>query len=410
VWRVLAQVGRVYCYTVRPVDGVARLGAVREAAGSDAASPGRAALIATLAWLFLASGRFAESVAMAERGATMARALGDERLLADVTARRGVALGSLGKGDQAIAAAEEACALAERLGEQEVLSRASNNCGRLYERTGQFDRARQSYERALAAAERLGTPPALEASYATLGDILFLRGEWGAARARFEQAFAIFRDVGWQIPSLTELLGLARLHLASGEPAEAHRYLEIIASGPGVAQIGWIRLEAAMLLAEWDLVRGDARSARERLAPVLEQYERQGLDLLELHPLVAWAQAELGELAEAAAYAERAVASARQDPEPPALVNALRVQALVLGAQGRRAEAEAALEEGLELARRMPYPYAEARLLYELGLLHGASGAQEQARTALDAALVIFRRLGARPYLERVEDALARRP
>jgi tetratricopeptide (TPR) repeat protein len=402
-WRVLAQAGRIHGLAMRPAQGLAHLSAVRAVVDADTASPGRAALVAALAWLLLAGGRPADSVAAAERGAAMARALGDERLLADVTATRGVALGGLGEIDRAIEALEETRILAEQLGERTTLVRALNQVGGLYAKIGQFDRAVACFEATRALAERSGEPRAMEIAFGQLGAILFLRGEWGAAHARFEQALAIFTAIGWTISSFVELLGLARLHLALGEPEEACRFLDIIESGPGHPQGGGDKLEARMLRGEGALLAGDVSTALAHLLPLLDEVHGEP----PLHTMVAWAQAESGRLDAAAVNAGEAIALARGRRDGPILVEALEVQALVLIRQGRWAEADAALAEGLALACHLPYPYAEARILYQEGMLHSARGSPDEARAALDAALAIFRRLGAHPYIERTERALA---
>jgi hypothetical protein len=89
-----------------------------------------------------------------------------------------------------------------------------------------------------------------------------------------------------------------------------------------------------------------------------------------------------------------------------ALVDALRVHAMVAMQQQHWEDAAGALEEGLALARRMPYPYAEGRLLYVYGELHTQKGEPGPARERLEAALAIFRRLGARKDVERAEQAI----
>jgi hypothetical protein len=53
-------------------------------------------------------------------------------------------------------------------------------------------------------------------------------------------------------------------------------------------------------------------------------------------------------------------------------------------------------------------PYYEGRLLYRFGLVHAQRDAPEEARKHLEAARAIFHRLGARPYRERTEHALAK--
>jgi hypothetical protein len=81
----------------------------------------------------------------------------------------------------------------------------------------------------------------------------------------------------------------------------------------------------------------------------------------------------------------------------------------------------------VSVARSMPHPYAEARILYDIGQMHLAQGdategqevpsaeiANDQplsphphnARNAFQQALPIFRHLGARPYIDRTEQAL----
>jgi hypothetical protein len=112
-------------------------------------------------------------------------------------------------------------------------------------------------------------------------------------------------------------------------------------------------------------------------------------------------------MAAAAELVAQAVTRAQAQDNKLALVEALRVEALVALHQKRWAEAEAALEEGLEMARAMPYPYAEGRLLYVYGQLHLQKGEPGPARERLEAALAIFQRLGARKDAERVAQALA---
>ena len=161
------------------------------------------------------------------------------------------------------------------------------------------------------------------------------------------------------------------------------------------------------LLAERELLQGRPDAALARLTPLLDHPGTAPIELTPLLPLVAWAHLERGEVATAAEAVARGIAHARAQHHRLALVNALRVQAMVATRQGCWAQAEQALEEGLALARRMPYPYAEACLLHVSGALHAQKGEPEPACERLEAALEIFRRLGARKDVESVEQALA---
>jgi hypothetical protein len=79
----------------------------------------------------------------------------------------------------------------------------------------------------------------------------------------------------------------------------------------------------------------------------------------------------------------------------------------VAGAQEQWEDATRHLEERLLEARSMGMPYYEGRILYRLGLLHAQRDEREDARTQLEAGLAFFQRLGARPFQERTEHALA---
>jgi transposase len=124
-------------------------------------------------------------------------------------------------------------------------------------------------------------------------------------------------------------------------------------------------------------------------------------------PVLAWAELELGRPAEAGEIVERALARARPEGMRLALVEALRVRAVVALRQERWDEAAASVEEGLALARAMPHPYAEARLLYLSAALHRARGEWDRAQERFSAALALFRQLGASGDAAQVERDLA---
>jgi hypothetical protein len=159
-------------------------------------------------------------------------------------------------------------------------------------------------------------------------------------------------------------------------------------------------------LAERDVFAGHPEAACARLRPLLDSPEERMVTQYIL-PVLAWAQYALDELDQAAATAAETIRRARSGTCRLALVQALRVHALVLLAHERWDEAVRALEEGLTVARAMPYPHGEGRLLHVYGLLHARQGEPARARERLDAALAIFTRLGARPDVEVVARDIA---
>jgi tetratricopeptide (TPR) repeat protein len=203
------------------------------------------------------------------------------------------------------------------------------------------------------------------------------------------------------------LVSLVQLHLARGEWEEVSRCLEegVALAHHSIDLRMWPQLQR--LLAERDVLEGCPDAALARLSPLLDHPGTEGIERTLLLPLVAWAHLERGEDAEAAEVVARGIRLAREQNHRLALVDALRVQAMVAIRQERWDEAERSLEEGVALARSMPYPYAEARLLHIYGEVHLQKGEPEPARKRLEAALAIFRRLCARKDTEWVAQAIA---
>jgi len=407
--RTLALLGRVYAWKGMPEEGVRRLQpALRslEATGSGP-SQGLAALYTALAHLFFAGGRYGEQLSAAERAATMARAVGDDAILAAAQNRRGVALLNVGRVEEARQVLEEAARVAEAAGDHDSLLRALNNTATVYLYGGDFETSVRFAERALAVAEQLGDPAQIAFMAGNCGFMAHYLGHWRQTRLYCERAMAVSRELGVALVSEYPLLNLGLLAMTEGAWDEATRYLE---DSVRVAERGHdlqaLRF-AQSWLAERDVLDGRPEAAEARLVSLLDRpgLTEQDVTILILPPL-AWARLEQGETAAAGTLAARAVARARATDNRLALVGALRVQAMVMTRQGRWTTAARVLEEGLSLARRMPYPFAEGRLLYVYGLLLGAMGKPRSARQRFAAARRIFQRLGARKELERTREAL----
>jgi tetratricopeptide (TPR) repeat protein len=150
---------------------------------------------------------------------------------------------------------------------------------------------------------------------------------------------------------------------------------------------------AQAALAERDLVEGRPEAARVRLDAHLDRPGQQEAGVTALLPLLAWAYLDLGNQAQAQAVVSQAIVRAEEEPNRPALVDALRVRAMAAIQQDRWQEAEGALEQALAITRAMPY--------------HTQKGEPEQAHERLEAALAILKRLGERMYAEHVEQMLA---
>ncbi len=404
--RVVAQIGRVHYRKGTPGEGLERLLPQLESLKAVGPSASLAALYRALANLYLDQGQYPAGLAAATRAAEVARVVGDHGLLARAEWARGWALLMLGRLEEAVAAYQEASALADSEGDLEVSGSVAAHLALLAEARGELDLARQHATRALAHGERLGDPILMRMGLIRLTAQAFFNGAWGEAHACIER----FQELPERAPfyDAAAPLEAGRLLLAEGEWEQAAGYLEQCSAR--ARNTGNVLTErvAQGCLAELDLLQGRPDAALARLLPLLD---RDGMEewlvTSPVLPMMAWAYLELGHAEQAARTVAEALRRQRAGQCRRALVDTLRVQALVALRQGTVQTAADALEEGLALAHAMAYPHGEGRLLAVYGRLQLARGDVNSARERLQAALAIFRRLGARKDLEQTELLLA---
>jgi tetratricopeptide (TPR) repeat protein/transcriptional regulator with XRE-family HTH domain len=406
--RTLARIGQVHATRGTPEAGVRRLRAALETVGTYGPSPGLAALYVALAHQYFAGGRGDEQLASAERAAELARAVGDNRILADAETKRGLALLLMGRLEEAQRVLEEAIPLAEAVGDLDILRQVLTSVASVYGGRGELEQGRRYAERALEVAERRGDAAQVVFAAVNLAAVGYVvAGEWVQARTHLERALALARHIGAPRVVAPPLVLLGRLCLAEGAWDEASRYLEEGRSAAQGSPGFGLLAQAHALLAEREILEGCPDAACARLAPLLAGAGHDLWGGAHVQRTLTWAHLEMGHLAVADEMVGQAVTRARATGYQLGLVDALWVQAIVATRQEQWAEAERTLEEGLSLARSMPSPYAEGRLLHAYGQLHVAKGEPVPARERLEAALAIFRRLGARKDAERADDDIA---
>lgn len=188
----------------------------------------------------------------------------------------------------------------------------------------------------------------------------------------------------------------------------------------------WLRWHGQRLLAERDLLDGEPAAALARLEPLVELGRRapdpggtQGVPAAVggrtprgnimfnlLFALLARAYMELGQEDEAEAVLRESMKRARAQDHHSSRADLLRVQGMLRSRQRRFQEAREALEEAIELAQRMPDPHREAQARALLGTLAARTEEDAEAREQLRAPLAIFQRLGAHPYVRRLQPSL----
>jgi tetratricopeptide (TPR) repeat protein len=397
--RATARMGMAHRYRGPPDEGISLVQPMIELLDWSGPSVSLAALHLALAQLFFLTGKYREMHGAAERAGELARAVGDERLLGEAEERRGTALHMLGQPEDARRVIEAALPLVERGGDLSSLWRTQLNLGEALKISGDMQGSMRSTECSVETAKRIGNLDQLAFSLSNLGGSLALLGDWKGAREALERAVALSREGGGRDPNA--LTGLAQLCLWEGNGEEASRLLRdalALAEQSGDRQMqewAWIHIAEMEVLAGRP---GQARRQVEQLA------SREDAELGLLLPTLAWVYLADRDVSMADQTAARAVQVSQG--QQVYLVDALRVQAMVLIRQERYEEAQRSLDEGIELARSLPFPYAEARLLFEEGVMRMRRGEVESGRDRLKEALAIFRRLGAPGDIERTEQEL----
>jgi tetratricopeptide (TPR) repeat protein len=391
----------------RTGEAVARLERMLAAFEGAGASPGHARLYSSLAAHLFFAGRYEDMLTTADRAGELARAVGDESIPAEARHFQGTALMMLGRIDDARGVLEEAVELLERVGAVRRLRSALGNLGETYLILGAFEQTRHLWERVLLLAEQVGDPQGITFASANRSEISFYLGDWPAARGYAERAAGILEGADPAWPTAYPPLFLGIVALAEGRWEEGDRHLAAcLALAEQHENLQAIR-EAHRWLAERDLMEGRAKDALARLEPLLDRPGLEEQQVTRLLPCLGSAYLELGEVDRAEETVMTGRERAARQSHRLALVDLLRVQGVLRSRQGRRAEAEHAFGDAVSLARSMPYPYAEARALYEWGRMQGAKEEPLLAQSRLEDAGAIFRRLGARPHIERMQQALA---
>jgi len=403
--RVAARIGLVHSQRGTLSEGLALVQPLIPRLEAHGPSHELALLYLALAELLENANRLGEALVATERATELAPILGDTHVAAQAGARRGVILEGLGRARDAQVVLEDAAPLAEAVGDLRCLNEILNVLAHRYLHQGNFQTSMLFIGRALGLAERIDDARNIAFELMHRGLICFCSGAWVQARADSEHAASLCDTIDTFIVSSYPYMVLGFVCYGEGRWQDATEHLNhcvsLAESGAPEALV-----MAQSFLAELDLLEGHAESARSRVLAVLERFGPEVGDNAYLLPKLAWAHLELGDLAQAEAAAEEAVAFAQRIDDFLNLVEAVRVQALILMARQRWAEAEQILSGILLQTQSTCYPWGEARVLDTYALLHMRRGAHGLARERLEAGLALYTRLGARKDVERIEQHL----
>jgi len=352
-----------------------------------------AALGSQLARAHYLSGNLRQAIEIADPVLRSAEHLDLAPIVADTLVTKGSALAQDGRSVEGVALLRAGQELAEKHGLADTLTRAIGN--RLATESHMDPRAALEIGRAgIAATRRLGYHGTLVIGNAA--DAARRVGEWDWAVGVLGEAL----DEGFESSDLAELLVASIVfHAFRGEPtAEQVDALERLYEGAtDVYRISYL---------EWS--RAFVGFAAGRLADARERF-RLGIDLLgDSAGLPYPARAALWDRNADGARTDLADLEASGIHGPALDADATTMRAGVAALEGRTADAIALYRNALRAWRDLGLAWDEALCGLDMALL--LDPADPEVRDAAQAAREILVRLGARPFIDRLDAAVARAP
>jgi tetratricopeptide (TPR) repeat protein/transcriptional regulator with XRE-family HTH domain len=382
---VVARIGYLHFQRGTPQEGLARLAPTLTASRPDAAQ----LHIATAANLYQST-RYRESIEVSTQAIAIATRAGDDQSIGTAHLRRGLAHRLAGDRASALEDLHTAVSCAELAGDRDTVARGLTGIAVIHHYGGELSRTDSHFSRILRLAEELGDREVLSRAVCNYGASALWLGDWKRAMAQFNRALDLARTGGSPVCEATALISRGALLTMSGQCASATGDLELaISLGSGSDNFDLVR-NANASLAESDLHQGRPDSAVARLLPVLDRPGQQEWQVTDLLPVLADAQLASGQLRPARDMADQATSRARDVGHALALVDALRVRALVSAQAERWSPAAADLDEALDLARTMGSPYLEARTRVARSRIAKARNALREAARERASAEELF--------------------
>jgi DNA-binding NarL/FixJ family response regulator len=277
--------------------------------------------------------------------------------------------------------------------------------GRVVFRLGQWLRYVDDLESARARLEEAEQQAHDEGDDASLGNILLNRlivetwsGNWDEAAAMTTRMSEAFEQQGVEAEGIGPWK--AYLHAYAGRLDETRTAAGARPSEPTIAAIH----DRCLGLAE--LAAGNAAEADRHLSRAVEIFEQ--VDFRE--PAIWRVDGDAVEAAVANGAPDRAERLVRRLEDqaertgiPWNRAVAARCRGLLLAARGELEDAAAALDQALAEHEACPMPYERARTLLVQGQVLRRLKRKREARSALDEAAAIFERLGADGWVVRAE-------
>ncbi len=389
----------------RNEEGLARLEAAFEILQHEQPDASLAMLAAQLGRFLFFADRFEDSLERTELALTWAEHLREPQALAEGLNTKALVLNQMGRHEEGLLLLRHSLSVALDHDLGPSVMRAYNN---LISAIARHDRHEEELElsfEALEYARRLGDRLwELTMVACTINPLIFT-GRWDEAVAAAEQVLDT-PDIVHLASVVNELATVVPAFVERGDVDGARRIVAVFRErGTDDAQGRLSLLSGSVVLA---LADGDVEGAYGMISEA-----RRSLDLAFVDAndpfAVEFRVASLSVLARARRFdeleaeLERIRASLPGERTPQLDLQALRLEALVAADRGDAAAVESASKRAIGGFREVAMPFWTSVTSYEFGAWLTQQGRGDEARPYFDEARASFERLGARPWLDRLE-------
>ena len=392
--RSTAALGRALLTPFRTEEALAILEPAAEEFEDLGADPGFVALLGQLARGYMLDEQQERSIVASDRALAAAERADLAAVVADVLVTKGTALGALGHGYESLAEIEGGLRLADRLHLGVTSLRARLNLGTVLAQFGDFNAAFENDRAGLAEARRLGQRRLTIVFLTNAAEDAIPTGDWAWAIPELDELL----DGDLEPDDRTLILGsLIQLRSWRGEPVdELLGELEGLvadSTDPSTLYLGAVgRANRALALNDLREASGAYRRAAALTAT----------NAPSCHVLAARADILVGDAAAASASLDALDATGVHGPVIDARHVSIRAGLAAL--DGRPADAMVMYRDAMRRFRDLGLPIDGVFTAIEMATR--LDPCDQEVRGATEWAREILTRLGARPFLERL-DAVA---